>query len=212
MIDSPEILELTDTQFRIIVSLWALASSGGDENGLIEYKNGALWRRVAPQLSKDDFIKIIDALEKIGLLVGTDGQYRPKDWARHQYTFDSKKPSKRKTSRSDGELFGKSLGSNGEGLGKVDTDTDTEKKQNKNIKMRFAADVFLTEEEFQKLVDIHGEPAAREMIEILDNYKGSSGKQYKSDYRAILNWVVERWEQKPKSQKPEINMKGYVQC
>ena len=30
------------------------------------------------------------------------------------------------------------------------------------------------------------------MITVLDNYKGQSGKTYKSDYRAILNWVVER--------------------
>ncbi len=27
---------------------------------------------------------------------------------------------------------------------------------------------------------------------MLDNYKGASGKRYKSDYRAILNWVPER--------------------
>ena len=30
------------------------------------------------------------------------------------------------------------------------------------------------------------------MIEILDNYKGSTGKKYASDYRTILNWVWER--------------------
>lgn len=86
MIDSPEILELTDTQFRIIVSMWALASSGGEENGIIEYKNGALWRRVAPQVPKEDFIKIIDTLVAIGLLVGVDGHYMPNNWAKHQYS------------------------------------------------------------------------------------------------------------------------------
>ena len=29
-------------------------------------------------------------------------------------------------------------------------------------------------------------------IEILNNYKLSSGKTYKSDYHTILNWVIER--------------------
>ena len=33
---------------------------------------------------------------------------------------------------------------------------------------------------------------AKRMIEVLDNYKGQNGKKYSSDYRAILNWVVER--------------------
>ena len=33
------------------------------------------------------------------------------------------------------------------------------------------------------------------MIEILNNYKGSKGKKYKSDYMAILNWVVERYNE-----------------
>ena len=37
--------------------------------------------------------------------------------------------------------------------------------------------------------------ATKRMIEILDNYKGSSGKKYSSDYRAILNWVVGRYNE-----------------
>ena len=35
-----------------------------------------------------------------------------------------------------------------------------------------------------------------ELIRVLDNYKGSSGKKYKSDYRAILTWTVERVQSK----------------
>ncbi len=33
------------------------------------------------------------------------------------------------------------------------------------------------------------------MLDILDNYKDASGKTYKSDYRAVLSWVVKRLEQ-----------------
>lgn len=52
--------------------------------------------------------------------------------------------------------------------------------------------VTLTEEEYGRLVERYGEAATKRMIEILDNYKGSTGKKYASDYRTILNWVWER--------------------
>ena len=59
-------------------------------------------------------------------------------------------------------------------------------------KKKYAEFVTLTEDEYKKLVDEHGEELTKQMITILDNYKGASGKKYKSDYRAILNWVVQR--------------------
>jgi hypothetical protein len=33
------------------------------------------------------------------------------------------------------------------------------------------------------------------MINALDNYKGAHGKKYASDYRAILSWVVGKYEE-----------------
>lgn len=57
---------------------------------------------------------------------------------------------------------------------------------------QYAENVKMTEDEFKKLVDQFGLEDTNRMIEILDNYKGSSGKKYKSDYRAILSWVVDR--------------------
>lgn len=59
-------------------------------------------------------------------------------------------------------------------------------------KKHYAEYVMLTEQEYQKLVEAHGEAMVQRMIEILDNYKGAKGKRYKDDYRAILNWVVQR--------------------
>lgn len=61
--------------------------------------------------------------------------------------------------------------------------------------VRFADFVSMTNAEYQALVAELGESGAERCVEILDNYKGSSGKKYKSDYRAILNWVVGRYEQ-----------------
>mgnify|MGYP006957493083 FL=1 len=59
-------------------------------------------------------------------------------------------------------------------------------------KVEYAEFVSMTEEEHQKLIDQYGPEMTARFIEELDNYKGSSGKMYKSDYRAILKWVVKK--------------------
>lgn len=61
--------------------------------------------------------------------------------------------------------------------------------------IRYAEFVSMTADEHQKLVDEFGETDTASLIQILDNYKGSSGKKYKSDYRAIRSWCVERLEE-----------------
>lgn len=72
--------------------------------------------------------------------------------------------------------------------------TEKQKQQiEKKRKYHYAEYVTLTRDEYTKLCAEHTEEGAKRMIEILDNYKGSKGKRYKSDYRTILNWVVERY-------------------
>lgn len=68
-------------------------------------------------------------------------------------------------------------------------------KAAKAKKYNYADYVTLTRDEYAKLCESFGEDAAKRMIEILDNYKGSKGKKYKSDYKAILNWVVDRFNE-----------------
>lgn len=65
----------------------------------------------------------------------------------------------------------------------------------KKKKYHYAECVTLTREEYAKLCEEYTEDGAKRMIELLDNYKGSVGKRYKSDYRAILNWVVDRYNE-----------------
>lgn len=65
------------------------------------------------------------------------------------------------------------------------------KKKTEVKKVKYAEYVSMTEKEYEKLVETHGKEKTKRMIEKLDNYKGSSGKTYRSDYRAILNWVVD---------------------
>lgn len=72
-------------------------------------------------------------------------------------------------------------------------DTNKNVKNDKNEKkIKYAEFVTFYESEYQKLVSEFGEEATRKMISTLDNYKGSKGKKYVSDYRAVLNWVVDR--------------------
>jgi hypothetical protein len=57
--------------------------------------------------------------------------------------------------------------------------------------LSFRDNVLLTQKEFDTLVEKYGMQRANMMLDKLDSYKGSSGKTYKDDYKAINHWVVE---------------------
>jgi len=69
-----------------------------------------------------------------------------------------------------------------------------EAKPDKKIKL--SEYVSMTQEQHQALLDEYGEKAVKVFIRILDNYKGSSGKRYKCDYRATLNWVIDEYKKR----------------
>jgi len=82
-------------------------------------------------------------------------------------------------------------------LNTVNPMTSKAKKQGAK-KIQYAEFVAMTNDEYQSLIAnerLGSENAVKRCIEILDNYKGSSGKKYASDYRAILNWVITRYEE-----------------
>ena len=57
-------------------------------------------------------------------------------------------------------------------------------------KVKYADFVSMLECEYQKLLTQYGDIQTKKIIEKLNNYKGATGKKYKSDYLAILNWVA----------------------
>ncbi|MDO4720452.1 MAG: hypothetical protein Q4A78_07295 [Peptostreptococcaceae bacterium] len=61
-----------------------------------------------------------------------------------------------------------------------------------------AEDVYLSEREIEALKTKYGEPAYEWMVQKLSHYKGSHGRVYESDYRAILNWVNKAYEEEKK--------------
>lgn len=93
------------------------------------------------------------------------------------------------------------------------TPTETEKEMTPVIKATpapvpkkvpkkmYAENVKMTESEYQNLVERYSEEGARWMITKLDNYKAARGMVYKSDYRAILNWVVKEWQKELNTRK-----------
>lgn len=70
-------------------------------------------------------------------------------------------------------------------------------KETELIKNIYAENVLMTESEYRKLIEKHGEHWTKKMIEKLDNYKGAHGEKYKSDYKAILSWVIDEIKKTP---------------
>ncbi|MDR3563240.1 MAG: hypothetical protein P4N59_17660 [Negativicutes bacterium] len=68
-----------------------------------------------------------------------------------------------------------------------------EEKTSGGTMRQYGEFVSLTEAEYGRLTARYGSEGAGRMVEILNNYKGASGRQYRSDYLAIENWVVERY-------------------
>lgn len=75
---------------------------------------------------------------------------------------------------------------------------------NSKNKVHFAEFVTMTNAEYEKLVSTHGKEFANQCIETLDNYKGSKGKKYVSDYRAILSWVIDTVKEKQQLNKKTL--------
>ena len=87
----------------------------------------------------------------------------------------------------------------------LEIERELEEKENKKEKekshthIQLSEFVSMSEENHKKLIAQHGEEATSWMINKLDAYKGSSGKTYKDDYRAIQTWVVKAYQEEKKN-------------
>jgi hypothetical protein len=63
-------------------------------------------------------------------------------------------------------------------------------------KIAVKTNVLLTTEEIEKLKSQYAPDAVKEMLEILSNYKYSTGRNYKSDYHTLIGWVKDRYFEK----------------
>jgi hypothetical protein len=98
----------------------------------------------------------------------------------------------------------------------IDNDNDNKKKSASHSKKtpsktQYAEAVSMTNDEHKSLMEkLCNEKAVSWCIDKLNNYKLSSGKKYKSDYRAILNWVIDEYQKKePVKTKSSLTPGGY---
>ena len=165
-----------------------------------------------------DPMKVAKALVESGWIDENEGSYYIHDWHEHQkplvaYQATKEANAQRKRNQRLREKEARAASTDGEPTGTegespppdpadgTQTLATTKSKKSKPAKPKpevkeYAECVHMTEDEHKKLVDAYGEEATAELIRVLDNYKGSSGKKYKSDYRAILTWTVERVQSK----------------
>jgi len=69
----------------------------------------------------------------------------------------------------------------------IDKSKDLKEKINKKEKLVYSEFVSMLDTEYEKLVSELGEEFTKRCIEVLNNYKGSKGIKYKSDYLTIRN-------------------------
>jgi hypothetical protein len=89
---------------------------------------------------------------------------------------------------------------------------ENKSKKNKSPKIQILEFVSMTEEENSKLVKAYGQLFTNQCIEVLNNYKGSSGKNYKNDYLAILNWVVAKVKKENNGKQNGLPQKTLESC
>jgi hypothetical protein len=202
MIDSPEVLELDDSEFRLLVSIWCLAKVE-DDGGHVGYTRATLRRRVMPFRTEEEFSGMVDHLITLDLLQEADGKFLVPRWEIHQYEYSSRIPSNRSDLRKDNgketENEREELGKGLEAQGQIEPDTETDLKDNPPIvppKIKHGEFVLLTDQEYQSLVTKHGQQMTDEMIEILNDKIGAKGYTYKSHYYCLRenNWVIREYK------------------
>ena len=193
--------------------LWWWALDYAQSGDLSEYTD----EDIADAACWDEDPKIfINALVEAGFLDEDDGRKFIHDWRDYAGKLLEKRQidreRKRKPTVIPSELQRNSNGESTDSIRTVPNPTvqnhypPTPRKRGKRAqvdspsKTQYAEFVSMTDDEHKSLVAKLGVDGTVRCIEILDNYKGSNGKKYDSDYRAILNWVVNRYEEEQRYQ------------
>lgn len=72
-----------------------------------------------------------------------------------------------------------------------DSSTTVKRKKPDQLKQEYAEGVYLTEAEYNKLLEKYDQEVVDLAIQKVSHYKMYKGRQYKSDYHAILQWGIE---------------------
>lgn len=209
----------------ILTVCWLWARKNADVDGLLENADtNDVANAISPYLDTLDAQKVVRALIRHGWLDEVDGHLYVHDWYEwQQYWYgylDKKERDKqrkrleRERRRAEAQEAPELPEAQSESPKPPAEESPTaesvnkarKEKKSKPSKMQYATFVQMLPSEYDKLVDTYGKEFSDKLVEELDNYKGASGKTYKDDYRAILNWVVDKCEKKyPQLMKRQIS-------
>lgn len=188
----------------ILTLLWLWARKNADKDGLLGNTDKEdIADAIRPSISKKlDAEAVTDALITEGWIDEKNGYFYIHDWGEWQsfwYTYLEKKEKDRIRKKAEREKKKEealpppapTLFDNSEE--QPIAPKEKKKKSPKEDKIQFAEFVHMTQKEYDTLIERYGEQFTAKCIEKLDNYKGANPnkRNYKSDYRAILSWVVD---------------------
>lgn len=194
----------------ILNFLWFWGLKNADETGLVSDADLDVLSRYlygCGEGSDLDMGKVVQALVDVGWIdMAVDGFYIH-DWDQWQEQWyklqkNRKYDAERKRRSRTGEP--EPTKPEGESQPEGEKKPAGKKKSDQPEKKKYAEFVRMTEAQYARLVELYGQEFADACITRLDLYKGSKGKTYKDDYRAILSWVVDRVN----SEKPGLMKKS----
>lgn len=88
---------------------------------------------------------------------------------------------------------------------------DKKAKKPPVVKHRRTERVFMSDANYESLIERFGVDGAKERIQRLSDYKVSTGKKYEDDYRTILNWERMHEERQKPKKTPEVPVPEYTE-
>lgn len=164
--------------------------------GLIEQVsfNGRV-RVIKAIVPPEDFSPCQADRQKSASLTGGKVPVSPAE-KRHPHIYREKSIDKRLDNTPPTPLKGEAAkAASGGNSSPSSADIKQKGKETPPAKASYRKHVLLTEDEHYKLKSQYGEDKLNTMLDILDVYKGSTGKRYKSDYYTLLahGWVHQRF-------------------
>ena len=183
----------------ILDLLWFWGMKNADETGLVSDADLEVLSRYlygCGEGSTLDMGKVVQALADVGWIdMAADGFYIH-DWDQWQEQWYKLQKNRKRDADRKRRSYAETVVQPREAVAAEQPEESEEptkktgKKKDGPEKKAYAEFVKMTEANYARLVELYGESFTAACITKLDLYKGSKGKTYKDDYRAILSWVV----------------------
>ena len=190
----------------ILNFLWFWGMKNADETGLAVDADLDVLSRYLYGCGENfdlDMGKVVQALVDVGWIDMAPGGFHIHDWDiwqeqwyKLQRTRRTDAERKRKARMEEAERYSPESMEPDSHKGEKSNGSKRKAKAEQPEKKSYAEFVKMTEASYNRLIELYGREFADTCITELDLYKGSKGKTYKDDYRAILSWVVDRVKEK----------------